>query len=205
MPLFLLVRHGETDYVKKKRLAGRMAGVHLNQNGRRQAGILAEKLAGQPVKAIFSSPLERTLETARPIAQALKLELQECQGLIEMDCGEWQDQALGTLRRTKGWKLVANMPSGFRFPAGETFAEGQLRIANTLLELSAQFEPKDLLICVSHADPIRLVVAYFIGLPLDAFQRLVVAPASLTSLSIGAQGNRLLNLNLDFSAAIPVK
>ena len=101
MTVVMLIRHGETDYVKKHRLAGRLAGVHLNKNGVRQAAALAEKLASLPVKAIYSSPLERTMETAKPIAKSLNLELQECPELIEIDCGEWQDQSLGKLRRMK--------------------------------------------------------------------------------------------------------
>jgi probable phosphoglycerate mutase len=205
MTVVMLIRHGETDYVKKRRLAGRLAGVHLNKNGIRQAALLAEKLASLPVKAVYSSPLERTMETAQPIAQSLNLELIECPGLIEIDCGEWQDQSLGKLRRMKSWKVVANSPSRFRFPGGETFGSGQLRIANIIHELSQPFEAKDTILCVSHADPIRLAVAFFVGLPLDMFQRLVVSPGSITTLSISEAGSRLLNLNVDNTSPLPGK
>jgi len=195
MPLFLLVRHGENNHVKTGRLAGRLPGVHLNDKGRQQAGLLAEKLASVPIKAVYSSPLERALETATPIAAALNMPVIENAGLIETDYGEWQNQKLKGLSRLKSWRLVQTAPSVMRFPAGERFADAQMRIANTLLNILPQHEPKDVVICVSHADPIKLAVAYFIGLPLDMFQRLSVSPASVTVLALGESGGRLLALN----------
>lgn len=195
MPIFLLIRHGENDYVKKGMLAGRLAGVHLNAKGREQAQTLADKLTGAPVKAIYSSPLERTMETAKPIAQALGLEIISRQGLIEVDFGEWQDQKLKTLSKLKLWKMVQNAPAVTRFPGGESFFEAQLRITVDLLELANQYEAKDLVICVSHSDPIRLAAAYFFGLPLDLFQRLSVSPGSITTLTLSEMGGRVLNIN----------
>ena len=195
MPVVLLIRHGENDYVKKRRLAGRLPGVHLNKKGQKQAQLLAEMLAKAPIKAIYSSPLERTLETAEPLAKALGVEVVPHPGLIEVDCGEWQDQSLGKLRRTKSWKLVQSAPSRFGFPGGESFAAAQLRIANEIHLLAAQYEPKDMIICVSHSDPIRLAIAYFIGLPLDMFQRLQISPASISTLFIGRGGSSLISMN----------
>jgi probable phosphomutase (TIGR03848 family) len=195
MPIFLLIRHGENDYVKKGMLAGRLAGVHLNAKGREQAQRLADMLTGAPVKAIYSSPLERTLETAQPIAQAVGLEIISRPGLIEVDFGEWQDQKLRTLGKLKLWKMVQNAPAVMRFPGGESFFEAQLRITADLLELANQYEAKDLVICVSHSDPIRLAAAYFLGLPLDLFQRLSVSPGSITTLTLSEMGGRVLNIN----------
>jgi probable phosphoglycerate mutase len=203
MPIFLLIRHGETDYVKKGLIAGRLPGVHLNKKGQGQARAVAEKLAGAPVKAIYSSPLERALETAEPISQTLSLDVITRHGLIEVDTGEWQDQSLKQLRRQKLWKTVSGAPSRLRFPGGESFADAQMRISTEIDTLSRQHEPKDLVICVSHADPIRLVVAYFLGLPLDLFQRLVVAPASINVLEIREAGSRLLALNYEISFTLP--
>lgn len=203
MPLFLLIRHGENDYVKKHLLAGRLPGVHLNKKGRAQAEAVAQKLAGAPVKALYCSPLERAQETAAPIAAALGLEIVTRPGLMETDCGEWQDRSLKQLRRLKVWKQVQSAPSLFRFPGGESFAETQQRMVSELLALSEQHEPKDLVACVSHSDPIKLAVAYFIGLPLDNFQRLGVAPASITALHIGPMGSHLVTLNYDTSFNLP--
>ena len=195
MTSILLVRHGENEYVKKGLLAGRLPGVHLNTKGRHQAQSLAEKLAGAPVKAIYSSPLERTLETAQPLAQALGLEVIPRPGLIEVDIGEWQGQKLKSLSRQKLWKVVQTAPALLCFPGGESFSAAQQRITTELLELNAQHDTKDLIVCVSHSDPIRLAIAYFVGVPLDMFQRLSIAPGSITGLAIGEMGGRLLFMN----------
>lgn len=199
MPVILLIRHGENDYVKKARMAGRLPGVHLNANGKTQAQALAEKLASAPIKAIYCSPLERAVETAQPLASALNQEIIIRQGLIETDIGEWNGQTLKSLRRLKIWRTVQNAPSLFRFPGGESFAEAQHRVCRELEAICNGLEPKDMVACVTHADPIKLAVAYYIGLPLDNFQRLVVSPASITGLHIGESSSQLFNLNFDFS------
>lgn len=203
MPVFLLIRHGENDYVKKGFMAGQLPGVHLNKKGQEQAQAIANKLAGASVKALYSSPLERASETAEPISKALSLEVITRPGLTEIDVGEWQDQRIKSLSRSKLWKIVRDAPSRMQFPGGETFAEAQIRISNEIDILSRQHEAKDLVICVSHADPIRLAVAYFLGLPLDLFQRLYIAPASITALEIREAGSRLLSLNYEISFTLP--
>jgi probable phosphomutase (TIGR03848 family) len=203
MPMILLVRHGENDYVKKGRLAGRLPGVHLNDKGREQAQAVAEKLSGAAIKAVYSSPMERAMETAEPIAKALGLDVVVRQGLIEVDVGDWQDKKLKGLKRLKIWRKVQQMPSVMRFPGGETFAQAQHRITQELQTLADQHEPKDIIVCVSHSDPIKLAVSYFIGQPLDLFQRLSVMPASITALYFGEEGSFLLTLNYDLSFTLP--
>lgn len=203
MPLFLLVRHGENEFVKSGRLAGRQPGVHLNDTGLAQAQSLAERLKDIPVKALYSSPLERALETAQPLARALSLEIVQRTGLIETDCGEWQNKKVKELSRLKQWKIVQSAPSVFRFPGGESFRDAHARITADILDLAVLHDPKDIIVCVSHADPIKLAVAYFIGLPLDAFQRLVVSPGSVTVLSISEAGGRLIGLNITTEMMIP--
>jgi probable phosphoglycerate mutase len=203
MPVFLLIRHGMNDYVKKGLLAGRTPGVHLNDKGRAQAQTLAEKLSAAPIKAIYSSPMERAMETAEPIAKALNLEVVALPGLLETDCGEWVGQSLKSLRRLKAWRVVQSTPSVFRFPGGESFEEVQHRFVSELLGLAARHDPKDIVICVSHGDPIKLAIAYFIGLPLDNFQRLGVNTATITALHIGEGGSFLMSLNYDFSFIFP--
>lgn len=203
MPIIILIRHGENDYVKKARMAGRLPGVHLNERGKAQSLALAEKLATAPIKAIYSSPLERAIETATPLAEALKLEIKIRPGLIETDIGEWTGQTIKSLRRLKIWRTVQAAPSLFRFPGGESFAETQHRVCRELEAICAEHEPKDLIACVTHADPIKLAAAYYIGLPLDHFQRLSIAPASITVLSIGETSSQLINLNYDLSFNFP--
>ena len=197
MTILLLIRHAENDYVKTGRLAGRLAGIHLNETGRQQAQAVADKLTGAPVKAVYSSPLERAIETATPIAEALNLEVTLRPNLVEMDFGEWQNKKLKGLSRLKAWKVVQGAPARMRFPQGESFAEAQHRICQELDLLARQHDPKDMIICVSHSDPIKLAVAYYLGLPLDLFQRLTVSPASITALAIGEMGSQLLALNYD--------
>ena len=206
MTLLLLIRHGENDYVKKKRLAGRLPGVHLNETGHKQAKVVAQSLAPRlkkaSVKAVYSSPLDRTMETAEPIAEALNVPIIARPGLIETDYGDWQGKTLKDLGRRKLWKVVQNNPSLMRFPGGESFAETQTRMCNEIETLRNEHSEKDVIICVSHSDPIKLVVSYYLGLPLDFFQRLMIAPASITTMLIGDSGSRLLNLNTDISLTL---
>jgi len=202
MANLLLIRHGENDYVKKGRLAGRIPGVHLNQTGQSQSLRLAEILAKVPVKAIYSSPLERTLETAEPIANSLGLPIIQLAGLLEMDYGEWQDQPLKLLRKQKLWKLIQESPSRVRFPGGESFLEAQSRICQEIEQIVAVHAKNDLVICVSHADPIKLVICQYLGMPLDSFQRIFVAPGSMTMLQINDKSSQLVFSNFDLSLTI---
>jgi probable phosphomutase (TIGR03848 family) len=207
MPIFLLIRHGETDYNKKMHIAGRMPNVHLTRKGRQQAQLLAEKLAAAPIKAIYSSPLERTLETAEPLAKALNMEVIPISGLLETDCGEWQGQSVKKLRRLKIWQSVQQHPALFHFPGGESIAECQHRMVQVIESERQKYSEHDLLACFSHADPIKQVVAYYLGLPLDNFQRLSIDVASITALMITDSGSRLImlnnNLNLTWDALQP--
>ena len=199
MPIILLIRHGENDYVKEHRLPGRKPGIHLNKNGRSQAKAVAKKLSQAPIKGIYSSPLERAMETAEPIAKALDMKVIIRQGLIETDVGKWQGKKVKKLSRLKSWRNVQINPSRFRFPGGERIEESQHRFVEEIETLCAKHEPEDMFVCVSHADPIKLAVAFYLGLSLDMFQRLSVAPASITALYIGDFGSRLLMLNYDVS------
>lgn len=181
MAIILLVRHGQNDLVGKK-LAGRLPDVHLNQHGQAQARQLAASLAALPVRAVLASPLERTRETAEPIARVHDLPVETFPELLEMDYGTWQGKSLKQLRRRKLWKEVQEQPDGFRFPEGESFLEAQTRVADGLRSLSEKYGENDLLVCVTHCDVIRLAVANFLGMPLRNFQRLQIDPASVSVL-----------------------
>jgi len=199
MPTILLVRHAENDYLKQGRLPGRLPGVHLNEAGRQQAqataSLLKQRQADAPVKAVYSSPMERALETAEAIAQALGLQVLPRLGLIETEIGELTGKTIKSLRRRKLWKAVQETPAQFRFPGGESFAECQQRIVAEIDALRAGLGEKDTIICISHADPIKLAIAHYLGMPLDCFQRLSVATTSISALSLSDQGVRLLSLN----------
>jgi probable phosphomutase (TIGR03848 family) len=195
MPLLLLIRHGENDFTKKHKLAGYTPEVHLNERGQTQAQALADALKDVPIKAIYSSPLERAMETATPIAAARRLEVQVEAGLLETNVGKWQGRSLASLRLQKHWKVVQSAPSRAQFPEGETFYECQARIVTALDSISKKYKPQDVIACVFHADPIKLAVAHYIGLPLDHFQRLSCDTGSLTALYVGEAGANLIKLN----------
>ena len=196
MPLLLLIRHGENDFVKTGKLPGQSAGIHLNERGQDQARALGEALKDVPIKAIYSSPLERAMETAEPIARARSLEVVPEPGLRDADVGKWQGKSLKVLRLTNAWKIVQHSPSRFTFPEGESFMSVQTRIVNALESIARKHnKPKDIVAVVFHADPIKLAVAHFLGLPLDHFQRLSCDTGSLTALYVGDMGANLLKLN----------
>jgi len=195
MTLLLLIRHGENDYVKTGKMAGRLPGVHLNQQGQDQAQALSDALKDVPLKAIYSSPLERALETAAPIASARSLEIIPEPDLLDVNVGKWQGKSLKVLRLMKAWKIVQHAPSRFRFPEGESFLESQTRIVAALERINQKHKPQDVIAVVFHADPIKLAVAHFIGLPLDHFQRLSCDTGSVTALHVNEAGANLVRLN----------
>lgn len=187
MTTLLLIRHGENNMVGK-RLAGRLPGVHLNEKGKQQAQELCQALVKAPIKAVYSSPLDRAMETAAPLAQTLGLPILPAPGLIELDYGEWQGKTLKQLGRMKLWKVVQEKPSQMRFPNGESFHEVQNRTAVEIARIAAAHEEADLVACFSHGDIIRLAVAHFLGMPLDLFQRVSAGTASITVLHIDKKG-----------------
>lgn len=196
MTLLLLIRHGENDYVKTGKLAGRISGVHLNQRGQDQARALRDALLGTPISAVYASPLERAMETAQPISESHGLNIIQEPDLMDTNVGKWQGRSWKVLRLTKAWQVVQNAPSRFRFPEGESFPETQMRIVNVLERvLQKHNKPQETVAVVFHADPIKLAVAHFLGLPLDHFQRLGCDTGSLTALYVNGSGANLTKLN----------
>ncbi len=179
MTVILLIRHGENDWVGKK-LAGRLPGVHLNKNGQQQAETIAEVLAEAPIQAIYSSPLERTVETATPLAKKINLPIIQESNLQEINFGDWQGKSIKQLSRRKLWKTVQEKPAEMVFPNGESFSAAQTRLAECLQTLSQQHQENDLIACFSHSDSIRLLVAYSLNMHLNDFQRIAIHPASVT-------------------------
>jgi probable phosphomutase (TIGR03848 family) len=193
----LLVRHGQNDWVQKKRLAGWTPGVHLNETGREQAKAAAARLVDLPVKAIYSSPLERCQETAAAIAAPHQLSVRELPEVGEVRYGQWEGEKIKKLAKDPRWTAVQHYPSRFRFPDGESLAEVQARGAAALEQL-AQRHPNELIIVVSHADLIKLVLAHYLGIHIDLFQRLIISPASVSVLTLHERGvMRVARLNDD--------
>jgi probable phosphomutase (TIGR03848 family) len=193
----LLVRHGTTPTTGKE-LPGRAPGLHLADTGRAQAEAAAARIdqlegARRP-SAVYASPLERTQETAAPIARALGLRVRTERGLVEIDVGRWTGVAIDKVAKTPEWSAVQRWPGGFRFPGGESFADLTTRGTDTVLGL-ANRHPGETIVVVSHADVIKAVVAAAAGVPLDLFQRLVISPCSISGIAYSQGGPMVLCVN----------
>lgn len=201
----LFVRHGKTPTTGAV-LPGRAPGLHLADEGRAQAEAAAARIAGlEGVAAVYASPLERTRETAAPIARALGLRVRVDRGLLEADFGDWTGAKLSDLRKRSEWKAVQGHPSAFRFPGGESFAEMQARMVGATRRLGAA-HPGATIVLVSHADPIKAVLNDALGAHLDAFQRIVVSPCSISAVAYGPTSTVVLAVNTtegDLSALVP--
>lgn len=189
----LLVRHAVTEETGPV-LSGRKPGIDLSEKGRGQAVNAADRLAPIPLAAVYSSPIERTLQTAGEIASRHGLEVKVIEGMIEADYGEWTGQKLEDLAKTDLWKVVQVAPSTARFPGGESIREMQSRAVDALEQVVAA-HPGEIVAVVSHSDVIKAAVAHFTGIHLDLFQRIWVSPASVTALSFGPFGGSLVKLN----------
>lgn len=189
----LLIRHALNDWVGKK-LAGWEPGVHLNDEGHAQVQALVRRLATVPLAAVYSSPLERTIETAHPLAEAHGLQLRCSEALGETRFGEWTGKELKEVQDHELWPVIQVYPSAARFPGGESLREVQARLV-AQIDAIREAHPKETVAIVSHSDPIKMAVAHYLGLPLDLFQRLAISPASVTAFAFGRFGPRLLLLN----------
>jgi len=192
--LVLFVRHGQTPSTGQ-RLPGRAPGLHLSDAGRDQATAAATRVAElKRVDAIYTSPLERARETAAPIATARELKPAVNRGLLECDFGDWTGAELKKLMKLPEWRTVQGYPSGFRFPGGESFVEMQDRMVGAIGQLVARHRG-GVVVCVSHADPIKAAVAHALGTHLDLFQRIVISTCSITAVSYGIGGPVVLTVN----------
>jgi probable phosphoglycerate mutase len=190
----LLVRHGQTPTTGRV-LPGRAPGLHLSDAGRQQAESAARRIAHlKRVAAIYASPLERARETAMPIARARGLVLHIERGLLELDIGQWTGLRLDRVSKKPEWQTVQRYPSGFRFPDGESFTEMQTRMTGALARMVERHRGATV-VAVSHADPIKAALAHALGMHLDLFQRLAIAPGSITTIVYGAAGPAVLGVN----------
>ncbi|MEY3816922.1 MAG: hypothetical protein RI966_899 [Actinomycetota bacterium] len=189
-----MVRHGKTPSTGKL-LPGRAKGLHLSDTGKQEALVVAERLSKiKKVAAIYASPLERARETAAPIAKALKQKVIINKGLLECDFGDWTGEELAKLMKLPEWSNVQRAPSTFRFPKGESFTEMQTRMVSTLDDLRKKHSG-GVVICVSHADPIKAAVAHAMGTHIDLFQRIVISTCSVTAISYSSFGPVVLTVN----------
>ncbi|MEO6987039.1 MAG: MSMEG_4193 family putative phosphomutase [Aquihabitans sp.] len=192
--LLLLVRHGRTPTTGAS-LPGRAPGLHLADEGVAQAEAAARRIAAlKNVEAVYASPLERTRETAAPIAKAVGKRVRANKGLLECEFGEWTGRSLKELSKLPEWSTVQRYPSGFRFPGGESFGEMQQRMVTTLQSLT-EAHPGRTVVAVSHADTIKAAVAHALGTHLDLFQRIVISPCSVSAILYTSTGPAVLTVN----------
>lgn len=193
MTRFLLIRHALTDAVGK-RFTGRAKGVSLNEEGQGQAGHLANRLAHLPVRAIYSSPLERALETAEPVAKTHHLQIIASDHFLEIDFGEWTNRSFEELQSNSQFQRFNSFRSGTRIPGGEAMLEAQSRMITGLQKLCIQ-HPHELVAVISHADLIKSAVTYYAGIHLDLFHRIEISPASVSIVEIYNETARVLLVN----------
>ncbi len=186
MATVLLVRHGRTTANTSGVLAGRTAGVRLDELGEQQATKAGDRLAALPLRAVVSSPLERCRQTATHVArkQQQPPRVSREKGLSEVDYGEWTGKTLKVLAKEPLWRTVQGQPSAVTFPGGESMAGMASRSVAAVRRWDAAVEaehgPGSLWVAVSHGDVIKAILADALGLHLDAFQRIVVDPASVS-------------------------
>ncbi len=190
----LLIRHGENEFVATHKLAGRTPGVHLNDRGAAQADSLVKYLDGQRIDVIYSSPLIRCVETARPLAAARALPVIEEPAFLEVDYGDWQGADLRELSKLPEWRKVQHTPSTFRFPGGETLREVQNRVVAGIEALRVQ-HPNEVVALFAHGDVIRTSLAHYLGVPLDLFQRIAIQTASVSILAFHDGSPAILGMN----------
>jgi probable phosphomutase (TIGR03848 family) len=193
MTRFLFIRHA-TNHTVGKSFAGRTAGIHLNEEGLAQAKKLADRLINITINAIYSSPLERAVETAKPIAAVHNLETRIREDFLEIDTGEWTNRAFNEMTNDPKFKLFNSFRSCTRIPGGESMLEAQSRIMNGLEKLRIQHQQETVAV-VSHADMIKAAVAYYAGIHLDMFQRIEISPASVSIIDVYEETVRILLLN----------
>lgn len=190
--LLFLIRHGSTS-ATGVRLSGWQA-VGLSDEGREQAARLAERFTDVPLDAVYSSPIPRALETAKPLAAAKRLRIRSRDALGEVRYGDWEGRPLKVLAKTRHWRTVLAHPSSARFPGGEALRETASRAVAAAEEIVAE-HPRGAAAVVSHADPIKMILAYYAGVPLDLYARLAVAPASVSVVWAGEGTPRILKIN----------
>lgn len=193
MTTFYLIRHGANDWLPKG-LAGRATGTNLNKEGVAQSEALAAHLVTAGIQKIFSSPLERAVQTATPLATTLGLQIQVEDSLIEINFGDWTGKTWEELRSMQDWKTFNQFRSGMRIPNGELMIEAQHRVIHFIDQIHKQHFGKTVAF-VSHGDVIRSALAFYMGMPIDFFQRFEIAPASYSIVQLSREMPQVLCIN----------
>jgi broad specificity phosphatase PhoE len=191
--VFHLLRHGE-HVLRGRVLAGRTPGVGLSARGRAEIAAVADRLADEKIEAIYSSPLQRTRETAEILSERLALPIQYREDILELDFGEWTGLTFNAVRADERWKLWSTCRSIATVPGGESMRQVQERAVRALCELRLT-HPDQRVLIVSHGDVIRAALLFALGMPLDFFSRIEIGLASLSTIQIDDFGVRVLAVN----------
>lgn len=203
MATVILVRHGRTTANASGVLAGRTAGVRLDEVGRTQADRTAQRLAVVPLVGAVTSPLERCRQTTRALLapQDSPVPVTTDRAITECDYGDWQGLKLADLAKEDLWKVVQTQPSAAVFPGGESLQAMQARAVTAIRRHDAAFEaehgPGAVWVAVSHGDIIKSILADALGMHLDLFQRISVNPASVSIVRYGASRPDVVTTNTD--------
>lgn len=199
MTTVILARHGRTQANVSGMLAGRLPGISLDERGREQAAEAATRLHGLTLAAAVSSPLERCKETASLLLAGTGLRARTERGLNECDYGSWSGRPIKDLVKEDLWKVVQAHPAAVRFPDGESMAEMSARSIRSIREwdskVTAEHGEHAVWLAVAHGDVIKAILADALGMHLDAFQRIIVDPASLSVVRYTARRSYVLAMN----------
>ncbi len=193
MTTFFLIRHASCDGLGQT-LWGRTPGICLNDTGTTQAQCLADRFKNMSFNAIYSSPLERALQTATGIAESMKLDVTTSDAANEINFGEWTGKTFDELSRDERWRHFNRRRSITMIPGGESFLDVQNRIVKELDMLALQHGDAHVAI-ISHADVIRAAVAYFSAIPIDLVDRFEISPCSVSAVAVNDDNATLLTLN----------
>ncbi len=197
MTIILLIRHGDTEYTGEK-LAGRIDSP-LNVEGKEQSERIAVALKHLPIKAIVASPMIRTQQTALPLARLLNLDIEICEGLNQVNFGDWQGLSFEELDQNPEWQTFQENPATAKIPGGEDGNMVRERVSKAVLALAKQYSDDSIIACYSHGSIIRHTISHFIGLPLDNLNQIRVATASISTLRLIDNQGTLLHLNQEIS------
>ena len=193
MTTFFLIRHASCSGLGQT-LWGRTPGVCLNEQGKLEAQLLTERFNGVKLDALYSSPLERALETAETLARSMNLEVRKSPALNEIDYGDWTAKTFEMLSTDERWRRFNSYRSSTSIPGGESFLDVQNRIVKELGMLSHQHAGARLAL-ISHADVIRAAVGYFAATPIDLIERIEISPCSVSVVALDEESVTLLTIN----------
>jgi probable phosphoglycerate mutase len=192
MGVFHFLRHGEHGLLGKV-LAGRMPGVGMTERGRAEIASQAERLAREKIAAIYASPLQRTRETAEIVSARLSLSIEFRDDLLELDFGEWTGATFDAIRADPRWQAWSTQRSLAAIPGGESMRAVQQRIVAAMIELNER-HLHETIVLASHGDVIRCVLLFALGMPLDFYNRIEIGQGSISTITIGAIGIRVVTL-----------